>query len=207
MNSNYTTNEELVKHLIDTGVLQSEEIIEAFRNIDRAHFTPPGYESEAYADYPLPIGFSQTISQPTTVAFMLELLRPKQGNKVLDVGSGSGWTAALLGHIVGKEGSVYGTEIVPELVRFAKKNISKYKMPWVRIREAGETLGLKDEAPFNRILVSASGQSLPQELIDQLDMGGIMVIPVGNSIFKITKRAENKIDKEEFEGFIFVPLR
>ena len=160
----------------------------------------------AYEDCALPIGYGQTISQPYTVAFMLELLGPKEKDKILDVGSGSGWTTALLSKIVGEKGKVFGLERIPELVDFGKKNLSKYGFNNYKIMQAKETLGLSEEAPFDKILVSATAQDLPQDLIDQLRIGGIMVIPIKDAILKIVKLSENKTDTQKFIGFAFVPL-
>ena len=173
---------QLVTNLIRTGVLETKEITDAFLHVDRKNFVLSEYEDEAYGDYPLPIGYGQTISQPTTVAMMLEWLQPKKGEKILDVGSGSGWTTALLADIVGPAGKVFGVEIVPELVAFGQKNLDKSNCPKANILQAGEKLGLPQEAPFDRILVSAAGRVIPKELVDQLKIGGTMVIPVGSSI-------------------------
>lgn len=196
-----------MEKLIADGMLKTERIIEAFRKIDRADFVLDEYKKEAYGDYPLPIGYGQTISQPSTVAFMLELLRPEEGNKILDVGSGSGWTTALMAQIVGSRGRVWGLELVPELVEFGRKNLGKYNFSWAEIRQAGKKLGLQEEVPFDKILVSASGDEMPQELIDQLKAGGRLVIPIQNSIWKVDKISKTEIDKTEFPGFAFVPLK
>ena len=198
---------ELIDKLVEDGMLKTLRILEAFGEIDRANFVLEEYEDEAYGDYPLPIGHGQTISQPLTVAFMLDLLQPEAGDKVLDVGSGSGWTTALLAQIVGPAGRVWGLELVPELVKFGSENLAKYNFSYADIRQAGEILGLPDEAPFDRILVSAAGQVLPQGLIDQLKVGGRLVIPIQNSVWKIDKLSETEIDKTEFSGFAFVPLK
>jgi len=186
--------------------MNQENIINAFKTIDRKDFVLKEYENEAYGDYPLPIGFGQTISQPTTVAFMLELLQPKKGDKVLDVGSGSGWTTALLAQIVGKKGRVFGVEKIPQLISFGKENLAKYHFPNAEIRKAGKELGLRKKAPFDRILVSAAAQTIPQELVEQLKIGGIMVIPVNNDILRIKKVSDKEIKTQRFEGFVFVPL-
>jgi len=198
--------EELISNLIKQGVLKDEKIINAFINISRKNFVLPEYKEEACNDYPLPTGYGQTISQPLTVAFMLELLEVEEENKILDVGSGSGWTTALLAELA-PQGFVYGVEIISELVDFGRSNLFRYKFKNAEILQAGETLGLEEKAPFDRILVSASTQKLPEELISQLKTGGIMVIPVGNCIFKVKKVSEEKIEMEKFEGFIFVPLK
>lgn len=198
---------ELIHKLIGGGMLKTPRIIDAFKKIDRADFVPDEYKDEAYGDYPLPIGYGQTISQPSTVAFMLELLQPEEGNKILDVGSGSGWTTALLAQIVGSSGRVWGLELVPELVEFGRKNLGKYNFSWAEIHQAGAELGLPQEAPFDRILVSAAGEEMPPELISQLKAGGRLVIPIQNSVWKVDKISEKEIAKEEFPGFIFVPLK
>lgn len=198
--------EELVSKLISEGALKSEAVINAFININRKYFVLPEYGEEACNDYPLPIGFGQTISQPYTVAFMLELLEVKENSKILDVGSGSGWTTAMLADIADK-GRVFGVEKVPELVSLGKKNISRYKLGNAGIREAGENLGLEEEAPFDRILVSAAAKRIPEELLDQLKVGGIMVVPVNRCLYKITKVSATEIRTETHPGFYFVPLK
>jgi protein-L-isoaspartate(D-aspartate) O-methyltransferase len=136
---------------------------------------------------------------------MLELLNPQLGERVLDIGSGSGWTSALLGELVGSKGKVYGVEIIPELVEFGKENIKKFDLSNVEILQAKE-LGLPEQGPFDKILVSASAEELPKELIDQLKMKGVIVLPIKESIWKITKISEDRIEKEEHPGFVFVPL-
>lgn len=196
----------LVDALTFAGVLRSPTIIAAFRAVDRTDFVRPEYRDEAYLDYPLPIGEGQTISQPTTVAIMLELLAPLPGERVLDVGSGSGWTTALLAHIVGETGFVYGTERIPDLVRFGADNISRYNVPHASIRHAEKTLGLPSRAPFDRILVSAASDTIPQELVDQLRPEGVMVIPVGTSVLRVEKHTDGSYTTRELPGFNFVPL-
>ena len=200
------SNKELVNYLIDSGVLANKNLIRAFLDIDRKDFVPEEEKDFAYEDHALPIGFGQTISQPTTVAFALELLDPRKGDKVLDVGSGSGWTTALLASAVGKEGVVYGVELIPELVEFGKSNLTKYNFKNAQICKAKEgELGLKEYAPYDRILVSAEADKIPEELLAQLKDGGIMVIPVNRSLVRLFKQG-GKIITEEFPGFVFVPL-
>lgn len=179
----------------------------AFKKINRADFVGSDYKAEAYEDYPLPIGFGQTISQPFTVAFMLGLLNPQKGDKILDVGSGSGWTTALLAVLVGEKGKVFGVEIIPELVEFGIKNLAKYNFPNAKIIQAGAELGLPSEAPFGRILVSAAAEKIPEALLNQLKAPGILVLPVKNTIVQIKKDTVGKITRKEFPGFVFVPLR
>lgn len=197
---------ELTNHLTDTGILKTSRIVDAFRTIDRADFVPRKYLNEAYGDYPLPLGYGQTISQPTTVAFMLEKLQPQAGEKILDVGSGSGWTTALLAQIVGPAGKVCGVEIVPELAELGRKNLANYELNWAEIKLVTGELGCPPLAPFNKILVSAAAEELPDELLSQLKSGGRLVIPIQNSIWQIDKAAAGKFRQQEFPGFVFVPL-
>jgi len=198
----------LVDKLIERGYLKTPEIIAAFKKIKRVDFLREEYKHLAEIDEPLPIGYGQTISQPLTVAFMFELLQPKKGDKILDIGSGSGWTTALLAEIVGESGKVYGIEIIPELKEFGEKNVSKYnfiKKGIVKFVCGDGSQGLPSEKPFDKILVSASAESVPNSLKEQLKNNGRMVIPVKNSIFLITKE-ENKYKEKEFPYFSFVPL-
>ncbi len=205
---NYYSHNELVENLIQRGFLKSPRIIAAFRGIDRKDFVLPEYIDDSYGDYPLPIGEEQTISQPSTVAFMLELLQPREGDIVLDVGSGSGWTTALLAEIVGERGFVYGVELVPELVRLGRENLAVYGFDNVELHQANSNvLGLPSAAPFDKILVSAAGEDIPDELVEQLKSGGRMVIPVANSIIKLNKLNHNETEEERFPGFTFVPLK
>lgn len=201
-----STNKEMVEDLKKQGVLKTSEIINAFLQIDRKKFLKVEQYGHAYDDSPLPALSGQTISQPYTVAFMFELLKPKNGHKILDIGSGSGWTTALLAEIVGDEGEVTGTEIVPSLVELGRENLKKFKHKNVKIEQAvEEELGRKGEV-FDRILLSASAEKLPEELITQLKPGGIMVIPVGENIVKLEKSLDEKITTKDYPGFVFVPL-
>ncbi len=198
-------NKELIDHLIKRRVLVSGTIIDALSSIDRINFVRPEELNRAYMDNPLSIGYDQTISQPYTVIFMLELLQAEKGNKVLDIGSGSGWTTALLAYIVQKEGSVLGMEKASDLVKFGKSNIEKYNFTNAKIVQSEEELG-KPEEQFDRILVSAAAREVPDELVDQLKIGGRMVIPVQSSICKVDKISEEQVEKDENYGFSFVPL-
>ncbi len=201
---NYETNKELIDGMKRSGVLRSEEIKKAFETIDRKYFIPAEYGEYMYLDRPLPIGGGQTISQPSTVAFMLELLGVKKGDHVLDIGSGSGWTTGLLGNLVGESGRVEGLERVERLVEIGKNNIAKLNMPHISIEKAGDKLGIPGKT-FDAILVSASAEELPKELFDQLNIGASLVIPIRNSIFKFKKTPQG-IESKEYTGFAFVPL-
>ena len=199
----------LIEELIQSDYLKTQNIISAFKKIKRSDFVLEEFKDESEGNYPLPIGYDQTISQPLTVAFMLELLQPKQGDKILDIGSGSGWTTALLASIVGEKGKVYGIEIIPELKEFQNKNISKYnyiKKGIVEIFCADGTKGLPDKKPFDKILVSAMSSKIPIALKDQLKIGGRMVIPISDGISLLIKKSKDTFDEKHYSGFSFVPL-
>jgi protein-L-isoaspartate(D-aspartate) O-methyltransferase len=186
-------------------VLRSENLEQAFSNIDRADFVPGDYLPEAYEDYPLPISAEATISQPTTVAFMLELLDIQEGDRVLDVGSGSGWTTALIAHAVGEEGSVLGLEIDPELIEFGKRNIEKYGFQNAAIVDA-RSVSLNEEA-FNKILISAELSEIPEEFIRSLADEGLLLAPIGVSLVLFRKQEDVLVKVKEYEGFAFVQYK
>ncbi len=199
----------LVNELIRDGYLKSDSIIEAFSMIRRIEFVPQDLESQSEANIPLPIGYGQTISQPLTVAFMLELLDPQKNQVILDVGSGSGWTTALLSYIVGEKGKVIGIERISELCEFGKNNVDKFGFIKKGIAEmycGNGSKGFPRHAPYDRILVSAMVDEVPIALKEQLKVGGKMVIPVHNDIWFLEKKGENDFYKEEYPGFSFVPL-
>jgi protein-L-isoaspartate(D-aspartate) O-methyltransferase len=177
-------------------------IIAAFKKVKREDFVPLGQKEFAYFDTALPIGYGQTISQPFTIAFMLSLLDARPGQKILEVGSGSGYVLALLGELT-KGGEIYGVEIVPELTARSREALKKY--PNIKIFQAGQTLGCPRLAPFDRILASAAAARLPRALTDQLAADGILVCPVKNDIVKIEKQKTGPA-RTSFPGFAFVPL-
>ena len=195
----------LIDKLIRDGWLKTPRIIKSFRKIKRIDFLPEEIKNLAEVDEALPIGFEQTISQPLVVAFMLELLQPEPGNKILDVGSGSGWTNALLWQIVGSKGRVISLEIIPELKEFGRRNAEKYKGNIESICADGSK-GFEKEAPYDKILASASAKEIPLAWKEQLKIGGILVTPVNNSIWRFFKKSETEFVGEEYPGFIFVPL-
>ncbi len=179
----------------------------AFSAFPREGFLRRGERRQAAYDGPLPIGEGQTNSQPRTVSAMLRLLDVAPGQRVLDVGSGSGWTTALLAHLVGSAGSVVGVEIQPSLVEFGSANLAATHQPWASIRAATPgVLGVPDHAPYDRILVSAEPATLPQSLVDQLGDGGRLVIPVRGTMTLVTRSGDDV--HESHHGFYrFVPLR
>lgn len=199
-------NSQLIDNLIAEGWLRSKAIIQAFEKVKREDFLPSHAEDSAYFNTAFPIGFGQTISQPLVVAFMLELLEPKKGEKILDIGSGSGWTTALLADLVGKRGRVIGLEIIPELKDFGKKNISKYELCNAKILLRDGTKGYNKEAPYDKILCSAEAAELPGTLKEQLKIGGRIVIPIGTSICVLDKIGKADFLKKCYPGFAFVPL-
>lgn len=203
---------ELTDYLVRIGVLRSEVLIRAFRAIDRADFVPAEQQHMAYADIALPIGHGQTISQPYTVAFMLELLDPKPGDRILDVGCGSGWQTALLAHVVTqrqKKGQVIGIELIPELAELAQRNVGHYSFTnrgIAEIRCQNAEPGLPDEAPFDGIIGAAGAAEVPPAWKEQVKVGGHIVLPIGSEIVKLTKRVDGQFDEEHHPGFAFVPF-
>lgn len=183
-----------------------DRVSQAFQKIHRADFLPEELRYKAIVDRPVPIGFGQTNSQPSTVEQMLRWLEAEPGNKVLDVGSGSGWTTALLAAIVGPSGKVYAVEKIPELVEFGRQNCERIHLQNVRFFAAEKTLGLPKQAPYDRILVSASANELPETLLDQLMIDGKLIIPIKNDILEITKTTLNHFETNAHKGFVFVPL-
>lgn len=201
--------EELIRELKNKGVLRSKRIEEALRAFDRTDFVLEEEKGSAYLDTALPIGFGQTISQPYTVIFMLELLRMKEGMQILEVGYGSGWQTALLAHLVGERGKIFAMEIVPELCRFGEKNVQKYLELSKRVSfychsAAGKLPEIK--VGFDRIIAAADVRNLPEAWRVSLKVDGVLVYPSTSSIFKETKVSETEFLKEEYPGFVFVPF-
>lgn len=177
------------------------------RAVPRSDFLPPRLRKQAAYDGPLPIGHGQTSSQPRTVADMLELLEVGTGQRVLDVGSGSGWTTALLAYLVGPTGSVVGVEVVADLAAWGAANVSGTGMPWASVREAVPgVLGLPDGSPYDRILVSAGADELPSALVEQLAPGGRMVIPVAGRMLLVERDDDGDVVASEHGYYRFVPL-
>lgn len=194
--------EELIAHLKKKGFHDS--IIDAFGKVKREDFLPEHLVLYAYEDISLPIDEGHTISQPSTIAFMLELLNLKENQKILEIGSGSGYVLAILSEIsLGAE--VYGIEIKTKVASQSKLRLEKYSDTHVIIKDGAQ--GLEQKAPFDRILISAASPDIATiyNLLDQLKEDGILVAPVKDSIFQIRK-VNNQIEKIEFPGFSFVPL-
>jgi len=199
----------LIDSLIQNGWLKTPRITEAFKKIKRIDFLPEDIKDLAELNEALPIGYGQTISQPLVVAFMIEQLEPKQGDKILDIGFGSGWTSALLAEIVGEKGKIIAIEIIPGLMEFGKQNVIKYNFIEKGIAEficADGSKGYKKEAPFDKILVSAAAERCFPSWKEQLKIGGRIVTPIGSSIWIFIKKSETEFEEIEHPGFAFVPL-
>lgn len=199
----------MVKDLISSGYLKTPSIIEAFQRIDRKDFVLDEHKDEAYINAPLPIGYGQTISQPLTVAFMLELLQPEPGNKILDVGSGSGWQTALMADVVGDSGKIFAVDIISELTDFGRRNVAKYnfiKSGIVKFFNLNAVNGMPEQAPFDRIIAAAAGDEIPLAWKEQLKIGGRLVAPVGDTIFLLIKKSEDVFEEQSYPGFAFVPF-
>lgn len=184
-----------------------DRVAAAFEAVPRADFLPRRERRRAAYDGPLAIGLGQTNSQPRTVDDMLRLLDVRPGQRVLDVGAGSGWSTALLAHLTGDAGSVRGVELEAELAVWGAENLRRAKAPWASIEPSiPGVLGLPDGAPYDRILVSAEPDELPGELVEQLTDGGLMVIPVAGRMLLVVREGDDTVVSEH--GFYrFVPLR
>lgn len=184
-----------------------DPVTAAFDATPREWFLPPDQRERAAYDGPLPIGHGQTCSQPRTVARMLRLLDVRRGQRVLDVGSGSGWTTALLADLVGPAGEVRGLEIVPDLVTFGRTNLAATRRHWARIDAATpEVLGDPGQAPYDRVLVSAGAIALPLSLVDQLAPHGRLVVPVQGEMLLVIAGEDGPIVTTH-GAYRFVPLR
>ena len=198
----------LIDSLIKEGWLKTPRIIKAFKEIKRIDFLPEGAEELAELNEALPIGYGQTISQPLVVAFMIEKLGPEPGQEILDIGSGSGWTTALLSHIVGSEGKVVAIELIPELKEFGERNTAKYNFVEKGIAEFICADGSKGYSGFepDGILASATAEKVPRVWKEQLKIGGKIVVPVKSSIWVLEKVSGKNFTEKEYPGFSFVPL-
>jgi protein-L-isoaspartate(D-aspartate) O-methyltransferase len=194
--------------LIEQRGVTAPRVITAMLRVSREKFVPRDEREFAYGDYPLRIGHGQTISQPYIVAYMVEALNLKGGEKVLEVGAGSGYAAAVLAEMGTK---VYAIERIEALAEQARANLTSAGYDTVHLKCSDGSHGWAEEAPFDAILVSAGAQHLPQDLIDQLAIGGRMVIPVGpqpeyQELIRVTREAGDRVRQERLGGVRFVPL-
>lgn len=196
----------MVKYQIEKRGIKNTDILQVMRNTPRHLFVPPALSTMAYDDYPLPIGEEQTISQPYIVALMTDLLKLKGDEKILEIGTGSGYQAAVLSQLVD---TVYTIEIVETLANNAKKRLANLNYKNVVVKYGDGYKGWPSAAPFDAIIVTAAPEKVPQTLIDQLKIGGHIVIPVGNKwqeLQLITKINKNKIKKKTVIPVRFVPM-
>jgi len=166
----------MVEQQLKLRGIKEERVLAAMAKVPREEFVPADARPSAYEDGPLPIGYDQTISQPYVVAFMTEQLRPKKSDRVLEIGSGSGYQAAILGELVAE---VYTIEIVEPLAKSAEATLQRLGYSNVHIKVGDGYKGWSEEAPFDAIIVTCAPEKVPQPLVDQLKDGGRMVIPVG----------------------------
>ncbi|MCL5430210.1 MAG: protein-L-isoaspartate(D-aspartate) O-methyltransferase [Candidatus Marsarchaeota archaeon] len=205
-----TKRKELVKYLVASGFLKSGNIIEAFESTPRHSFVPEKVIPFAYEDMALPTVKASTISQPSTVATMLEILGPKTGEKILEIGTGSGWEACILSKCVGAKGKVVTIEIDRDVADFANKNISNTGHKNI-INICGDgSVGYIDEAPYDKVIYTAAAPEIPRQLILQLRINGRTVAPVGkdSQVLRIVdKLSDSKTEEHSYGMFQFVPLR
>ena len=211
--------DELIDSLTRQGILRTPKIIKAMQTVPRAKFLSPDSQPYSATDTPLPIGYGQTISAPHMVAIMNEALQLETGQKILEIGAGSGWHAATIAETIAPKeaprsewGHVYTVEINQNLFDTARKNIMNTGYSdRVTIIVADGSKGYPEKAPYDRIFVAAAAPDVPKPLLDQLKAGGIMLIPVGSAslfqtLFKITKGTDGKLKEENLGGVAFVPL-
>jgi protein-L-isoaspartate(D-aspartate) O-methyltransferase len=200
--------ERMVDRQIAARGISNPALLGAFRQVPREEFVAPEYAGDAYGDHPLPIGEGQTISQPYIVALMIDAAGIAEGDRVFEVGAGSGYAAAVMGCIASE---VIAIERKPELVNAARERIERLGYGNVRIAEGDGTRGWPDGAPYDAILAAASGSHVPPALIDQLAPGGRLVMPVGGRawiqhLVKLTKHADGRVEQQRLCEVRFVPL-
>ncbi len=201
----------LAEYWQETGLVTDKKAIKAFMQVPRELFVPEQYKAEAYGDHPLPLPSGQTISQPTTVMIITQALELHAEQKVLEVGAGSGYQAAIIAEMVGSKGMVYATEIIPELAELAQKNLAKAAIRNVKVINADGSNGYEKAAPYDRIVVSAACSEIPKPLAEQLKDEGIIVAPVGRTwlgqqLIKARKKS-GRLESQNLGDFVFVPLR
>src|SRR5688572_3559900 len=201
------------KTMVETQIrsrgVRNENVVRTMLEVPRHEFVPPEYRAQAYEDGPLPIGLDQTISQPYIVALMTELVAPMPGHRVLEVGTGSGYQAAVIARLVSQ---VYSIEIIPQHAQSAAERLKKLGVNNVEVRAGNGYLGWPERAPFDGILVTAGATEIPPRLVEQLKPGGRMIIPVGTApseqVLKvIQKDAAGKVETRDVIPVRFVPLR
>ncbi|MFH1275910.1 MAG: protein-L-isoaspartate(D-aspartate) O-methyltransferase [Candidatus Woesearchaeota archaeon] len=199
--------EQLVNFWKDKGI--HDKVIEAFLHIPREFFVAPELYKLAYNDHPLPTIRGQSLSQPSTVVIMSQALDIKKGHNVLEIGSGVGYQASILSKLV-EHGEVTTTEIIPELVELSRKNLHQLGCTNVTVLETDGSRGVKEKAPFDRVIITAACPKIPEPIIEQIKEGGIIVAPVGDLNEQVMVKATKRGQRLEFEflgNFMFVPLQ
>ena len=200
--------ERMVREQIEGRGVRDAGVLRAMRATPRHLFVPEGLREAAYSDEPLPIGYGATISQPYIVALMTELLQPAPRHKVLEIGTGSGYQAALLAQL---SGHVFTIEIVPELAKSAQATLRRLGFMNVTVIQGDGFKGLPDFAPFDRIILTAAPPEIPQPLVDQLAAGGRLIAPVGGfgvqDLVMLEKDGAGKVTRRSFGAVMFVPMR
>ena len=197
----------LIDYWLKNKIITDQRLIKAFQEVKRENFITKEFINEAYGDYPLPIGHEQTISQPTTIMLMTEALELKSTDKVLEIGSGSGYQAVLISKLAKK---VVSIEIIKDLVLFAKENIKNGNIKNVEIIHGDGSNGYEKSAPYDKIIVTAACPKIPEALIEQLKDNGIIVAPVGplyGQVMVKARKIKNQLITEKLGDFMFVPLK
>jgi len=203
-----TQLDNLITLLKNTKFLTNENVESAIRNVQRHDFVLMSDVDKAYYNEPLAIMKNQTISQPAVVSRMTEWLDVKKGQKILEVGTGSGWQTAILSYLVG-DGTIFSVELHPELVEFAQNNLKKLDINNVNVILNDGSLGYPDAAPYDRIIITAACSKIPSLLFDQLNQNGLLIAPVGNSsqsLVLLKKTSQGIIEIKNESNYVFVPL-
>jgi protein-L-isoaspartate(D-aspartate) O-methyltransferase len=198
----------LVRHLIEQGYIRTDEVQQGFLTIPREEFTPPSLKNFSYVDTPLDIGNGQTISAPHMVAIMCEALDIKKGQKILEIGTGSGYHAAIVAQLVGKTGKVYTIERFESLAKNAKNNLDHIGCTNVIVEVGDGSCGLPAYQPYDRIYVTCAAPCIPEPLRDQLRDPGKLLVPIGSMYCELTllEKAKETISLRHLGGCVFVPL-
>ena len=198
----------LINIMRNSGFLNNSRVESAIKKTPRHEFVPMSLQEKAYDDIPIPIMNNQTVSQPSVVSRMTEWLDVREGQKILEIGSGSGWQSAILSYLVG-QGTIFSIERHPELVNFAKENLEKVGIKNVSVTLGDGSLGLPKESPFDRIIITAACEKIPKSLFEQLSTNGLLVAPVGEftqSLVLIKKTSKGVLEIKNEPGYVFVPL-
>lgn len=208
-------NESLIKLLKNEDVLKSPKIEQALKSVPREFFVPKDHKSEAYENYPLPIGEGQTISQPLTVVTMLEALNVEKGNNILEIGYGSGWVTALLAYLTDGGGHVHAFEIKEKVAQFGKENIinfcsdetCSFSTHKITLHHESYAKHFNNFAPYERIVSGAAFEKIPEDLANSLKTGGRLVAPTAQNDIRVLIKKDGVIEEQIIPGFVFVPIK